>query len=303
MVEILYWIWISRIKKVQNKTLLKLLEKYKLPNQIYELSYYELLKNQVKEFEIVEILKKEYRDNLQDYYDYMVKNNIDIIPINNKYYPEKLKNIEDKPIVIYTKGNKEILNKTSIAIIGCRNASEYGIKVAEKMAYNLCQNNINIVSGLARGIDSYAHIGAIQAKVAKQQTGTTIAVIGNGIDNVYPSINKKLANEIIRTGGVIVSEYIVGTKAERINFPVRNRIVSALSNGVLVIEAAEKSGTLITVDFALEQGKDVFAIPGNITNNNSIGTNNLLKQGAILVTSYKDVLYNINTYNKYEKIS
>ena len=95
MVEILYWIWISRIKKVQNKTLLKLLEKYKLPNQIYELSYYELLKNQVKEFEIVEILKKEYRDNLQDYYDYMVKNNIDIIPINNKYYPEKLKNIED----------------------------------------------------------------------------------------------------------------------------------------------------------------------------------------------------------------
>lgn len=303
MKEIMYWIWISRLKKVKNSTLLKLLEIYKTPEQIYNLCYSELFKEHGKELEIKEILKKEYRENLEKYYEYMLKNNIDIITLNNKHYPEKLKNIEDKPIVLYTKGNKEILNEKSIAIIGCRNASEYGIKVAEKMAYNLCQNNINIVSGLAIGIDSYAHIGTIKALTENKKIGNTIAVIGNGIDNIYPDRNKKLANEIIKTGGIIVSEYIVGTKAEKTHFPARNRIISALSDGVLVVEAKEKSGTLITVDFALEQGKDVFAIPGNITNSNSIGTNNLVKQGAILVTSYKDVLDNLNTYNKYEKIS
>lgn len=158
------------------------------------------------------------------------------------------------------------------------------------MAYNLSENNINIISGLAVGIDTYAHIGTIKQG---STGGKTIAIIGNGIDDIYPKENKHLANAIIESNGTIISEYIMGTKPEKMNFPARNRIISALSDGVLVIEAKKKSGTLITVDFALEQGKDVYAIPGNIDNSNSVGTNKLLKDGAIFVTNAEDIIYNM----------
>lgn len=137
---------------------------------------------------------------------------------------------------------------------------------------------------MAKGIDSIAHKATLQAN------GKTIAVIGNGLDIVYPEENRELVNEIIKQGGAIVSEYIIGTKPEKMNFPARNRIISGLSNGVVVIEAKKKSGTMITVDFALEQGKEVFAVPGNITSENSKGTNELIKQGAKLVTNVNDIL-------------
>lgn len=296
MQENIYWIWISRIKKVNNKTIFKLLETYKTPEEIYKLSYSELLNMNLKEYEIQEILKSEYRENLEKYVEYMIQNKIQVVSMNSKNYPKKLNNIDDKPIVLFIKGNKEILNQKSIAIIGCRDASKYGIENAEKMAYNLCKNSINIVSGLAIGIDSYAHIGALKALNTKQITGSTIAVIGNGMDNIYPNKNKKLADVIVEKGGTIISEYIIGTKPEKMNFPARNRIISGIADGVLVIEAKKKSGTLITVDFALEQGKEVFAIPDNITNCNSIGTNKLIKDGAILVTTHEDIINNLNTY-------
>ena len=183
------------------------------------------------------------------------------------------------------------MNNKNIAIIGCRECSDYGKKAAKYFAYNLSKENVNIVSGLARGIDSYAHIGNICAvNEYKINCGKTIAVVGNGLDIVYPKENYDVANRIIETGGIIISEYPCGTKPDKMNFPARNRIISGISDGVLVVEAKEKSGTLITVDFALEQGRDVFVVPGNINSINSVGTNDLIKQGAKCVTTYREVL-------------
>ena len=151
--------------------------------------------------------------------------------------------------------HKNILKNKSIAIVGCRDCTEYGKKTAQKFSYNLTQNKINIVSGLAKGIDSEAHLGAIYAK------GLTTAVLGNGLDTIYPKENYYLAEKILRNNGAIISEYPMGTKPEKMNFPARNRIISGISDGLLVVEAKKKSGTLITVDFALEQGRDVFIVP------------------------------------------
>ncbi len=146
------------------------------------------------------------------------------------------------------------------------------------------KNGINIVSGLARGVDTFSHIGCLNAN------GKTIAVVGNGLDNIYPYENKKVVEDILNKGGLILSEYPINTKPNPKNFPARNRIISALSNGIVVVEAREKSGTLITVDFALEQGKNVYVVPGNITSKNSEGTNNLIKEGAKVATTIEDIL-------------
>jgi len=214
----------------------------------------------------------------------MEKNHIDIISIQDEEYPKLLKEIYDPPICLYIRGNKQILNNESIAIIGCREASNYGLKVANEFAYNISKQNINVISGLARGIDSEAHLGAVRANQK------TIAVLGNGLDTIYPKENIKLVQNILNSGGAIISEYPLGTKPKKENFPARNRIISGMSKGLLVVEAKEKSGTLITVDFALEQGRDVFVIPGNINSINSFGTNDLIKQGAKLVTSWEECI-------------
>ena len=213
-----------------------------------------------------------------------IENLIKEISIESSKYPDSLKQIYDPPKKLYVIGDEKLLNNNSIAIVGSRDNTEYGKKAAKYFAYNLAKENICIVSGLARGIDSFAHIGTLQAK------GKTIAVVGNGLDIVYPKENEKLAQEIIKSGGAIISEYPIGSKPERFHFPARNRIISGLSNGVLVVEAKEKSGSLITADFAIEQGKEVFVVPGNINSLNSVGTNSLIKDGAILVSNYQEIL-------------
>jgi len=282
-----YWIWFSLIKGLGSKRKQKLLESYKTPEKIYKLTKKELIEtNGIGEKMVENILKSKDEDYLKKYILYMQKHNIDIININDENYPKILKEIYDPPISLYIKGNKNILNNTSVAIIGCRQASQYGIKVAKYFGYNLAKNEVNVVSGLAKGIDSYAHIGSICAN------GKTIAVIGNGIDTIYPKENINIANKILEKGGTIISEYPLGTKPEKMNFPARNRIISGISKSVIVVEAKEKSGTLLTVDFALEQGRDVYVVPGNINSINSIGTNELLKQGAKIITCYKDIIVN-----------
>ena len=282
-----YWIWFSLIKGLGSKRKQKLLESYKTPEKIYKLTKKELIEtNGIGEKMVENILKSKDEDYLKKYILYMQKHNIDIININDENYPKILKEIYDPPISLYIKGNQNILNNTSVAIIGCRQASQYGIKVAKYFGYNLAKNEVNVVSGLAKGIDSYAHIGSICAN------GKTIAVIGNGIDTIYPKENINIANKILEKGGTIISEYPLGTKPEKMNFPARNRIISGISKSVIVVEAKEKSGTLLTVDFALEQGRDVYVVPGNINSINSIGTNELLKQGAKIITCYKDIIVN-----------
>lgn len=284
MKDIEYWIWLSRIEGLNPKFLNNLLEKYKSPRIIWEKTKEELIEDGIKEIYAKEIINTKYRNELEKHLDYMKRNNIELITIEDKEYPDKLKLIYDPPIVLYIKGNKKILNEKSVAIVGCRLCTKYGENIAKKLAYNLSLNNINVISGLARGIDSCAHKGSLNGE------GKTIAVVGCGLDRVYPEENKELFNKIINNNGAIISEYVIGTKPLAKNFPKRNRIISGLSNGVIVVEAREKSGTLITADFALEQGKEVYAVPGNITNCNSYGTNELIKQGAKSVTSIQDIL-------------
>lgn len=277
-----YWIWFSLIRGLGIKRKQILLEKYKNPERIYLLSYEELLKiNGIGETIAKKIVNSKNEELINKHIEYMYRNNIDIINIYDKKYPRILKEIYDPPISLYIRGNINILNNKNIAIIGCRDCSEYGKNVAEKLAYNLVNKDTNIISGLAKGIDSYAHKGTLQNKCGK-----TIAVLGNGIDTIYPKENKKLAQDILKSGGAIISEYPCGTKINKMNFPARNRIVSGMSESVIVVEAKEKSGTLITVDFALEQGRDVYVVPGNIDSENSIGTNKLIKEGAKIIIGY-----------------
>ena len=278
-----YWIWLSLIKNLGSKRKLKLLELYRTPEEIYKLTKEELINiNGIGETIAKEIIISKNEKILNYHIKYMKENNIKIININEREYPQALKEIYDPPISLYVRGNIEKLNNKNIGIVGCRECTTYGKKSAEYFAYNLSKQNINIVSGLAKGIDSYAHLGSLN-------TGNTIAVLGNGLDMIYPKENLELANEIVKRGGTIISEYPCGTKPDKMKFPARNRIISGISSGIIVIEAKEKSGTLITVDFALEQGRDVFVVPGNINSINSVGTNDLIKQGARLVTTYEDV--------------
>jgi len=208
---------------------------------------------------------------------------VSIVTLFDEEYPERLKEIYDPPPVLYIKGDKSVLNNRSIAVVGSRKASTYGRRVAINFAKELALMNINVVSGMARGIDSFAHKGAIEAG------GPTTAILGCGIDIVYPPENRVLMQEIIECG-CIISSFPMGTTPLPANFPARNRIISGLSLGTLVVEAAERSGSLITADLSLEQGREVFAVPGNIYSPYSRGTHKLIKQGAKLVESIEDIL-------------
>ncbi len=198
-------------------------------------------------------------------------------------YPERLKEIYDPPPVLWVRGDARLLSRPAIAIVGTRHPTPYGTGVAEMLARDLAARRLLIVSGMARGIDSCAHKGALAARMP------TVAVWGTGIDVVYPKENKKLAEEILATGGAIVSELPMGTFPAPQNFPRRNRILSGLSVAVLVVEAGENSGTRVTARCAAEQNRDLFAVPGNVTSKGSWTPNTLIKQGAKLVATWEDV--------------
>lgn len=208
---------------------------------------------------------------------------IQVVAMEDIEYPARLKQIYDPPLVLYVRGDVEALNRPGIAVIGTRHPTPYGIGMAERLSCDLAARGLVIFSGLARGVDSAAHRGAVSAK------GKTVAVFGTGVDVVYPKENSRLADQILSLGGALVSEFPLGTFAAPQNFPIRNRIISGMSFAVLVVEAAEYSGTRITARCALEQGRDVYAVPGNVTNKNSWGPNTLIKQGAHLVATWEDV--------------
>lgn len=218
------------------------------------------------------------------------ENNINIITVEDNEYPQLLKQIPDPPQILYIWG-KILPDEFNLAIVGSRRASFYGLSTAEKFAFQLASLGFCIVSGLARGIDSCAHQGALKAG------GKTIAVLGSGLLNIYPPENRELATKIIENGAVI-SEFPLQTLPYRENFPRRNRIISGLSRGVLVVEAARRSGALITADLALEQGREVFAVPGRVNNPTSWGTNYLIKQGAKLVDAVEDILEEFGIYKQ-----
>jgi DNA processing protein len=207
----------------------------------------------------------------------------------DELYPERLREIYDPPPVLWVRGNPELLSKPGIAVVGTRQPSPYGSGMSELLSRDLANRNLIIISGMARGIDTFAHKGAMASGKP------TVAIWGTGIDVIYPKENKALAEQILATGGCIASEQPLGTYPAPPNFPKRNRILSAISVGVLVIEAAEYSGTRVTARCALEQNRDVYAVPGNVTNKNSWGPNTLIKQGAKLVATWEDVWEDLPT--------
>jgi DNA processing protein len=206
-----------------------------------------------------------------------------ILSMEDRLYPPRLKEIYDPPLLLYVRGNAEALVSPGIAVVGTRHPTPYGSGMAERLACDLAAQGLVIISGMARGVDTASHRGAITAK------GRTVAVFGTGVDVIYPKENSRLSEQIVAFGGALISEFSLGTFAAPQNFPIRNRILSGMSLGVLVVEAAEYSGTRITARLALEQNRDVFAVPGNVTNKNSWGPNTLIKQGAKLVATWEDV--------------
>lgn len=207
-----------------------------------------------------------------------------IVKKGDKDYPEKLMGIKDAPKILYVRGNLPDPNKKTVGIVGARNCTDYGSTLAKTIARILSINDVQIISGLAMGIDTQGHIGAIEAEKP------TFAVLGCGVDICFPSHNSNVYERILDLGGGILAEVEIGTPPIPYNFPLRNRIISGLSDIVIVVEAREKSGSLITADFALEQGKTIFACPGRVGDSLSRGTNNLIKQGAYILTSADDVL-------------
>lgn len=219
-----------------------------------------------------------------------IKEGISVVTINCNDYPVLLKEIHNPPPLLYYRGSIKKINQASIAVVGSRSFSQYGKQAAASIVKDLSGSGISIVSGLAAGIDSVAHYETIE------NGGLTFAVLGTGVDKrgIYPAMNKYLADNIIASGGAILSEYPVGTAPQKFNFPQRNRVIAGLSLGTLVVEAALKSGALITAKCSLEQNREVFAVPGNIFSTVSAGPNELLKQGAIPVTSASDILSALN---------
>jgi len=208
---------------------------------------------------------------------------VHLVSLDDPAYPTQLRQIYDPPLVLYVRGNAAALNQPGIAVVGTRHPTPYGTGMAERLACDLAVHGLVIFSGLARGVDTAAHRGTVQAK------GKTVAVFGTGVDVVYPKENSRLAEQILGCGGALISEFPLETFAAPQNFPIRNRIISGISLGVLVVEAAEYSGTRITARCALEQNRDVYAVPGNVTNKNSWGPNTLIRQGAKLVATWEDV--------------
>jgi DNA processing protein len=206
-----------------------------------------------------------------------------IISLSDPEYPPRLKEIYDPPVILFVKGSVEVLSQPGIAMVGTRHPTPYGSGMAERLSIDLAAQGLVIISGLARGIDTMSHRGAVAAK------GKTIAVLGTGIDVMYPKENTRLTEQILALGGALITEFPVGTSPAPQNFPIRNRIISGMSAGVLVVEASEYSGTRITSRCALEQNRDVYAVPGNVTNKSSWGPNTLIKQGAKLVATWEDV--------------
>lgn len=277
-------IWLSHIKGITNKDIKHLTNYFYDIEEIWNVDGKHIINALAKREKISnEIIKNRNEQFVSKIFNNLNNNNILALTIFDSDYPSKLKNIYDPPYVIYIKGNKVDFDIPLIAIVGARKATPYGKWAAHHFAKELTKWGIGIISGLALGIDACGHKGALEGN------GYTMGVLGCGLNQYYPASNRALMDEIIKKGCVI-SEYCLGMPPLKYHFPARNRIVSGLSDGVIVIEASEKSGALITVDFALDHGKDVYALPGNINNIQSKGTNKLIRDGARILLEVDDVI-------------
>lgn len=288
MNELLLKLWFYSLP-ISNSTKIELLCMGVLPSDFWNYNINDYINEGVDIVMAETIQSSKKLHNFEKISDYIIREKIQFILYNDLCYPERLKYIFNPPVGLFAKGTIPDLSN-SLAIVGARKASDYGRTVAYKFAYELASRGIVVISGMAKGIDSSAHKGALDVKAK------TVAVIGSGLKHIYPSCNFNLFNEIAEDGCVL-TEYMPDVRPFASNFPERNRIISGLAKYVLIIEAGERSGSLITANLALEQGKDVFAVPGNIFSPNSIGTNKLIKDGAKLISNVDDILEEFSLAN------
>ena len=279
----LFWVGLSRIEGLGVRGVHKLVSHFGSPKAAYMAPLTELEASGLPAIVCHSVFSQAGLKEAEKEIEAAAKSGCQLIDYENLAYPSLLRQIADPPVVLYVKGDISALSGHCLAIVGSRRPSAYGLQVARRLARDLAERNLVIVSGLARGIDSAAHHGALEGK------GKTIAVQGRGMDGIYPAENRRLADKILESGAVI-SEFPLGTGPTPENFPIRNRVISGLSLGVLVVEASEYSGSLITARLAAEHNREVFAVPGNITSAQSFGPNHLIKQGAKLVGEWIDLV-------------
>ena len=281
--EELYWLALKLIPGLGTRSVGKLLDRFRTPQAVFRASRTELEAAGVSGAVAQSIASGCTFEDATAQQEKMMEAGAVAITIGDPLYPALLREIFDPPIVLYARGRLELLAELKLAVVGTRRPTPYGVNVAERLSADLSHAGLAIVSGMARGVDTAAHKGALAAG------GDTIAVLGCGVDVVYPSENRKLMSEIA-TRGLILSEFPMGATAFPQNFPIRNRIISGMCLGVLVVEGAQYSGSAITARLAMDQGREVFAIPGNITSKLSWCPNLLIKQGARLVQDWNDVV-------------
>lgn len=281
--ETVFWLALARVEGLGVRGVHKLVEHFGSPHAAYMASLTALescgVPARVAQAVFAQAGVKEAERDLEA----AAKGGYRVLTFASEPYPPLLKQIPDPPPVLYVLGDPTVLSRYAVAIVGARRPTPYGTQVAERLARDLAARQLVVVSGLARGIDSAAHRGALEA------SGKTVAVLGSGIDVIYPRENQRLAQKVVASGALI-SEFPPGTPPTPENFPIRNRIISGLSLGVVVVEASEYSGSLITARLAAEQNREVFAVPGNITTAQSFGPNHLIKQGAKLTDQWMDVI-------------
>lgn len=283
--ELFYSLALNRIDGLGPVTFVRLLSHFGSAEKIFSLKKDELESFKILPKAISSLLAKDTFEKTEKEISYIEKNNIRVLSYTENSYPELLKQAESFPGLLYIKGEGNFNSaKDWLGIVGSRQVSEYGIKVCKKLVTELVSGGLGIVSGFALGVDITAHLSCIE------NNGKTLAVLGNGLGYVHPSSHKKHVEAILEKGGAFISEFPCDVPPMRFNFPRRNRVISGLSRGVLVIEAAEKSGALITAQYALDQNRDLFAVPGEITKLQSSGCNKLIQQGAKLITEGNDIL-------------
>lgn len=286
-----YWLGLSLVQHMGSVRIRHLVNQFGTARDVWEASEHQLKNANIPNSAFKSLLKARRVIDLDAEIARVKDLNASLITWADETYPENLRHIADAPTVLYVRGHISPTDMLALSIVGTRRATRYGLDVAHRMAYWLASQNVTIISGMALGVDSSAHQGAIDAG------GRTIAVLGSGIDVIYPYENKQLAQQII-THGAVISEFPLGTPPSGKNFPRRNRIITGLSLGLLVAEAPKGSGALISAETALEQGRDVFAIPANIFNKMGAGCNRLIQDGAKLVMRASDILDELNvTYN------
>lgn len=291
-----YWVGFNLVKGIGAVRFRRLLSEFDSLENAWHAPSSALRKAGLGEKHLENLLLIRTQVDLDRYWEVLEKKGIQILTWMDDSYPRLLKEIDQSPPVLYVRGELSVSDEIAVAVVGTRRVTKYGRQIAEEVAAGLAQNGVTVISGLARGIDAIAHQAALDVG------GRTLAVLGSGVDRIYPPEHRRLAERIVEQGALI-SDYPLGTQPDATNFPPRNRIISGLSLAVVVVEAGEKSGALITASFAADQGRDVFAVPGNLHAPQSVGTNRLIQKGAFPYMGVADILETLNITGRVQQTS